>query len=351
MDVKIITIHAMHNPGSVFQAFALQKYLSAEHEVKIIDYRPLYFYSEGSKLKLFIKKLLWGRTYRSRNKKFISFVERYMNLTARYETFDALNSAALTADVFLTGSDQLWNTDFPCGNDEAFYLSFAKCGKKISYSTSVGKKLIDENNLTILKRYLPSFKAISVREKSTSEQLKDAVGKDVAWVCDPVLLLPMSSYARFLSKENPIGKKYAVVYLLGASEKLNQVVAHYKSNGLYIVLAGGFTRRCECDRHIKDVGPEDFLNLIYHAEVVISSSFHATAFCHIFHKDFITFLPKTNGERIESLLQESSLENRSISAADDFDIDQIEQPINWSLVDNRLECYIKRSKDFLEKEL
>ena len=351
MDVKIISIHAMHNPGSVFQAYALQEYLSAEHNVKIIDYRPSYFYSEGSKLKLIVKKILWGRAYRSRNEKFVGFVKRNMNLTAKYESLDSLNSAKLVADVFMTGSDQLWNTDFPCGNDEAFYLSFAKCGKKISYSTSVGKKIIDDVNLSILKSRLPSFDALSVREKSTSEQLKAILEKNVAWVCDPVFLLSASSYARFISKENPIGKKYAMVYLLEASEKLNRVVEYYRSKGLYIVLAGGFTKRCECDLHIKDVGPEDFLSLIYHAEVVISSSFHATAFCHIFHKDFVTFLPETNGERIESLLEESSLENRAIFVDGDLDMKKNDQPIDWFSIDNHLESYIENSKAFLKKEL
>ena len=74
MEIKIITIHAMHNPGSVFQAYALQEYLKSKHSVKIIDYRPLYLYSEGSLLKLIAKKILWGKDYRNRNKKFIGFV-------------------------------------------------------------------------------------------------------------------------------------------------------------------------------------------------------------------------------------------------------------------------------------
>lgn len=351
MDVKIITIHAMHNPGSVFQAFALQEYLSAEHDVKIIDYRPLYFYSEGSKLKLFMKKLLWGRAYRSRNQKFLGFVKKYLKLTSLYESYEELNAANLKAEVFMTGSDQLWNADFPCGNDEAFYLSFTSSGKKIAYSTSVGKKCIDENNLVVLKKYLPTFDALSVREKSTAVQLTNLLNRNVSWVCDPVLLLPKLSYEKFIAKVNPIGRKYAMVYLLGASEKLNQVVQYYKSKGLYVVLAGGFTKRCECDLHIKDVGPEDFLSLIYHAEVVISSSFHATAFCHLFHKEFVTFLPKANGERIFSLVEESSLVNRIVADDDVVDFDKIEKNVDWNFVDENLKNYIEISKKFLESEL
>lgn len=351
MNINILTIHAMHNPGSVFQAYALQEYLSAEHNVKIIDYRPFYFYSEGSRLKFFLKKILWRSAFCSRNQKFSSFIEKYFHLTPIFRTYDDLKNAKLEADVFMTGSDQLWNTDFPCGNDDAFYLSFVENGRKIAYSTSVGKKEIDEFNMSLLKKCLSSFDAIAVREKSTAEQLKNVLNRDIVWACDPVFLLQPSLYTKFLSEDNPVGKKYAMVYLLDSSEKLDQLIRYYKSKGLYIVLAGGFTKRCECDLHIKDVGPEDFLNLIYHASVVISSSFHATAFCHIFHKDFVTILPSTNGERICSLLKESGLENRSVHDDGRINIQDIECPVDWSFIDDRLKNYISQSKEFLKTVL
>ena len=351
MEVKIITIHAMYNPGSVFQAYALQEYLKLEHDVKIIDYRPLYLYSEGSLLKLIAKKILWGKAYRNRNRKFIGFVEKRMNLTRKYKSFKHLKHAGLSADVFMTGSDQLWNTDHPCGKYEAVYLSFVKRGKKISYSTSVGKKNIDQDNLNRLKKMLSDFSALSVREKSTAEQLSSVLNRNVSWVCDPVLLLPASSYQQFISTKRLVNQKYAVVYILGSSESLDKVVNYYKLKGLFVVLAGGFTRRCNCDLHIKDVGPEDFLNLIYYAEIVISSSFHATAFCHIFHKNFITFLPKANGERISGLLECSGLESHSVLSGEFTDLKKIDDCIDWNAVEKKLNVYIENSKEFLKSEL
>lgn len=351
MDVKIITIHAMYNPGSVFQAFALQEYLRTNHQVEIIDYRPLYLYSEGSLLKLLMKKILWGRAYRSRNRKFIGFVEKNMNLTPTYTSYRALENAKLTADVFMTGSDQLWNTDYPCGRDNSFYLDFVKKGRKISYSTSVGRKLVNRQDVDYLKSRLSDFAALSVREKKTAEELGSALNRNVAWVCDPVLLLPVRSYMPFISRKSPFKERYAVIYLLGASERLDKVVEFYRSKGLLIVLAGGFTKRCNCDVHVKDVGPEDFLNLIYHSEIVISSSFHATAFCHIFHKKFITFLPKSNGERISSLLECSKLEHHSVAVDASVDLEKLETSIEWNDVDEKLNAYIEQSKVFLNREL
>lgn len=345
MKVAIITIHAMHNPGSVFQAFALQQFLRKYFDTDVIDYRPSYFYSERSKLKLLLKKLMYGKAYHNREIKFSSFIRDNMVLTRKYTSFDALKNAALNYDVYIAGSDQLWNSDFPCGNDDAFYLKFTQ-GKKISYSTSVGKTIIDEKNLQILQEKLVDFKHLAVREKKTAEDLSSLLHREVKWVCDPVFLLEPSCYMKFMNETSPLNEPYAVVYLCPESELLNRIVEYYATiKGLRIVLVGGFTKRCQCDLHIKDVGPSDFLNLIYHADVVISKSFHATAFCHIFHKEFITLIPPKNGERILSLLELTNLSHRGI--IDKFDADKVSIPINWDYVDHKLEEYVAESKQYL----
>lgn len=345
MKIKIITIHAMHNPGSVLQAYALQHYLQDKGDVEIIDYRPDYFYNEGSKIKLFLKKLLYRKKYQSRDKKFNDFINKKMNLTPEYRTFENLKEANMSADVFIAGSDQLWNSDFNCGRDPAFYLKFVKKGKKISYSTSVGKKNIDEKNKEILINNLKEFDKISVRERNTSIALTEILNKKVEWVCDPVFLLPAKVYLDMINYEPLINEKYVMIYLAPKSELLDSMVAYYKQRGYKVILAGGVTKRCNCDKHIIDVGPLDFLNLIYHADIVISTSFHATAFCHIFHKNFITIPPKTNGERIISLLEQTRLLDRAVNVDEEFT--GIYKDIDWQKVDLFLEEYINTSKEFL----
>lgn len=349
MKINILTIHCMHNPGSVFQAYALQRYLEDKYDTTIIDYRPRYLFSENSTWKLALKKFLFWKEYKSRAYKFDSFISREMRLTDRYESYEALEEANLKADVYMSGSDQLWNSDFPCGNDGAFYLDFIKTGKKIAYSTSVGKKVIDAYNLQILKKRLPEFTALSVREKSTAEFLSAELHRPVAWVCDPVFLLPSDHYMKFVKGLRIIPEPYAVVYMSGASDLLTEIVDYYRHKGLKIILAGGFTKRSYCDLHIKDVGPEDFLSLIYGAEVVISSSFHATAFCHIFHKNFVTLIPSKNGERIINLLDVSGLRHRGVESV--FEPDSASIPVDWADVDEQVSKYIMASKQYLERSL
>lgn len=347
MEIKIITLHSLFNPGSAFQAFALQEYLSKENDVEIIDYRPGYTRYGKSIVKAFVRKILFFRLRMRESRKFHSFMKKYMNLTRTFYNYRRLCNASLMADLFIAGSDQLWNTDYPCGNDSAFYLDFVEGVKKITYSTSVGKKVIDEKNLNKIKKYAGSFSSIAVREKDTATQLTEKLGREVTWVCDPVFLLSREVYDSMIEQKPMFDKPYAFIYLSPKSPMLDSLVGYFRSKGLMIVLGGGFnSSRCECDVHKKDMGPLDFLNCIKFAEVVVSTSFHATAFCHVFHKDFVTILPPKNGERIVSLLEQTGLMSRSV--IDSVDFDAVQNPIDWSEVDSLLAEYVNFSKKYLQ---
>lgn len=351
MDIKIITLHSICNPGSALQAYALQKYLSFNHQVEIIDYRPDYSRKHPSFLKNLLRNVLFYRSRLRELKKYDNFMNSYMKLTKRCSSYGDLEKAGFVADYFIAGSDQLWNTSFPCGNDDAYYLNFTNIGKKISYSTSVGKKIIDEFNMDRLKKELGSFESLAVREKSTSIQLSSQLNRSVQWVCDPVFLLGKDEYLEFIDSRLKIKKPYVLVYLSPKSENLDKIVSYCRKKGLSIVLGGGFSKRCDCDIFLHDMGPEDFLSLIYHSELVVSTSFHATAFCHIFHKNFITMLPKKNGERIMSLLELTNLKYKSLDVTQSFDSKVIDENPNWDAVDEKLADYIDNSKKWLKKHI
>ena len=69
-----------------------------------------------------------------------------------------------------------------------------------------------------------------------------------------------------------------------------------------------------CDEFLKDLGPDEILSYIYNAEIVLSSSFHATSFSLIFKKQFFTILPGLHtNERILDLLSQRDLMQRIIT--------------------------------------
>lgn len=349
MKICLITLHSIYNPGSALQAFGLQKYLLQNgYDIEVIDYRPYYSTIGKNKIKDIARKYYISKEKKLKEK-YESFIFDNLILSkVRYRTYRELICKCPKADVYMAGSDQLWNINYDCGKDDSYYLGFVKNGRKISYATSVGKKVLLQAEKDYISKRIEYFNSISVREKSTSTLLTELLHRQVSWVCDPVFLLRATEYEKMTKRL--IEEPYAVVYLSSESSLLDIVVQSVKEKlGCKIVLMGGNITRCACDIHIKDIGPKDFLSLIRYAEVVVSSSFHATAFSHIFHKKFGVILPIGNGERIESLLNLSGLSNRIIKSKDD--VANIYLDIDYESIDNCLNSFVEESKEYLRKAL
>ena len=101
-----------------------------------------------------------------------------------------------------------------------------------------------------------------------------------------------------------------MVYLVTPSPLLEKTINYLKEKyNLKVILCGGFSKKCTCDEFLKDLGPDEILSYIKNAEIVLSSSFHATSFSIIFEKQFFTILPDEHtNERIEDLL---NIKNKS----------------------------------------
>ena len=346
----LITLHSINNPGSALQAYALNRFLN-DNGIKneIIDYRPYYSKIGTQIIKGIIRTIVFYPNERETNRKYNTFVKKYMKLTRkRYFLYSQLKNKSPEADCYIVGSDQLWNPDYECGKDSAYTLSFIKGKDKIAYATSVGKPTLSESELENLALRIEDFKWISVREKSTSKLLSAKMARDVSWVCDPVFLLDSKDYLNLVT-ENKYGD-YAVMYLAVASPMLDKYIEYLRSVlGLKIIQAGGNLKRCNCDLHLKNIGPEEFLTLIQHAKFVISGSFHATAFSLLFKKSFCAFLPESNGERILSILSLTGLESRIIRQENDFS--EATKAIDYSVVDAELSLFIEKSRNKLIDEV
>lgn len=126
MKTLTITLHDTDNCGSSLQAFALQHFLITHGiDNEIIDYVPSYTQNNGSPIKTFIRNIIFRKSYLQRRKKFQNFINKNLKLTKKkYKTYLELKNNPPQADVYITGSDQLWNNSYSCGNDPGFYLNF-----------------------------------------------------------------------------------------------------------------------------------------------------------------------------------------------------------------------------------
>lgn len=312
MKIRIITIHSIPNFGSVFQSYALCKFLidNGYTDTKIIDYDPPYY--KKRTLRSVAGKLLNFRKCCRRDKKFRDFVKANIPLTEkRYTSIKELYGENFDADVYIAGGDQLWNVFHDCGNDDAYKLTFAS-GFKMSYATSMGQTDFTSEQLSDLCKKLEDFSAVSVRESSTVKLLTEN-GIDAVHCCDPVYLLDADDYDKFL---RPVKKeKYMLVYLVTPSKLLEDCISFLKDKySLKVILCSGLSKKCTCDEFLKDLGPDEILSYINGAEIVLSSSFHATSFSMILKKQFFTILPNEHtNERIIDVLKRNGLSDRIVT--------------------------------------
>ena len=353
MNIHIITIHHIHNFGSVFQAYCLQKYLSdLGYNVDIIDYRPPYYDAGRSKFKSVVGRSLNICAYTSRKKKYESFINQYDNLSSRIFTdISQLNEFYKNSkDLFIAGGDQLWNSFHPCGNDDAYKLAFTNSSYKVSIGTSLGRNNQTEEELTQLANKIKDFKSILLREKSTVERLSHFTNIPCHHVIDPVGLVE-PEHLKSMAILPSIKQAYAVMYLADSGKDLDECVQFLSHEmGLKIVHLCGFRKKCYCDVFEKDTGPRELLGYILNADFVLSASFHATMFSIIFNKQFATLLPNAQtNERIESLLSYFGLEDRIIKSPSD--VCRLNKTINFVPVNEKLNRFIDLSKEQIREAI
>lgn len=130
--------------------------------------------------------------FQRRFTRFEAFVAEQMKLSPeRYTAFDQLRAAPPEYDVYVAGSDQIWNPYIFQDKqfDPSFLLGFVKEGRRIAYAPSLGVPELPADKAAQLRDFLAPFSALSVREKRGQVLLKEAAGREARVVLDPTLLL------------------------------------------------------------------------------------------------------------------------------------------------------------------
>ncbi|MEG0408460.1 MAG: polysaccharide pyruvyl transferase family protein [Bacilli bacterium] len=348
MKIKIITIHNIPNFGSIFQCLALCEYLKniGFLDIEVIDYNPTYF--KTRKIKSLIGKLLNYVHYKRRSKKFDAFIKSNIPITAgKFSSIQELNTYDFNADLYIAGGDQLWNIYHDSGRDDVYKLVWTS-GNKISYGTSMGQTKFDKSQLKDLAEKIADFKNVSVRE-SSSVKLLNSVGIKAVHCVDPIFLLDSEFYNKYLV---PVTQpKYLLVYLVTPSRLLNECIVYLsRKYNLKTILCSGFSKKCVCDLFLKDLGPNEILSYIKNAEIILSSSFHATAFSLLFEKQFFTILPDEHtNERILDILSIRNLRHRIITNESSIE-SELSKEIDYEKIDD-YSYFIESSKKYLDRAL
>lgn len=376
MKIGIITIHNSPNYGASLQAFALWKYITdCGHDCEIIDlHRPhqadfvpsnkyvaCRHHNESIKTK--IKKRIMGLLGKGRCKyltneaqeKFDAFNSQ-IRLSRPFLGVDELYSNPPIYDVYITGSDQLWNPTQPfC--IEPYFLTFAPKGKKkMSYASSIGITELTAKEKELFKISLLQYDEISVRELQAKRLLQNLTGMEITQVADPTFLLPIETWKSISVKPN-MPEKYLLLFTLGFNKQLLDYSINIgNQSGLSIVyLTAIQPKNEETYKAVTDAGPREWIGYIANAEMVITDSFHGTVFSIITGaNNFFTYISPSNqrGSRITDLLETFGLTDHLLNT----DLNQTYNDLSSIKISHgRVSEIIKnerlRSQFFLNKHL
>lgn len=370
--IGIITFHASHNCGSFMQSYALQKYLKKKgFEVETINFsnegqRKLYSITyKNNSLKNILKNIILfprRKILKETYKNYTEFIHKHLKLSKdEFSTLEQLDNYLFDYDIFICGSDQIWNItieDF----DDAYFLPFVKDKKKIAYAPSFGSKklskYIDSKELEKYTRYLQEFSLVTVREANGQKWLKELNNIDASIVLDPTLLLNREDYKEIEEDyDKEISGKYIFYYSPSYNPQINALVKKISKKYDLKVIAWNPKSYYLKFMNFKGLylpkrqNPGVYLSLIRDAEIVITTSFHGTIFSTIYGKKFWVI---KNGDmygdddRVKTLIEQLNITDRLISMEFDETFDYVKK-VNYSLYDEKLPLLQEKSESLLLK--
>jgi len=344
MKIGIVTIIDFNNYGNRLQNYATQEILkSFNHEVitilntpKRINYRNnsisfsnviLNFLSRIRKL-FFPRKVerLINKANKNRFTALSKFSRRFINLSDFIAIEGVMPEIKIRSfDLFITGSDQIWNPYFRFGSSFDFLDFTSK--NRISFSSSFGIDEIPIEYVEKYKFYLKNFKYISVREHEGALIVKKLINISPIVLLDPTLLLEIEHWNNF--REESLYKPksaYILTYFLGKKPKsLDLFLNKIRTNSKYKIIELNSLNHF----NLYSISPNEFIDLIASSSLVFTDSFHGLAFSIIFKRPFFICNRITDGppmdSRINSILNLFKFENRrwkdEIDPNSLFDID------------------------------
>ena len=223
-------------------------------------------------------------------------------------------------DMFLVGSDQVWNAP-RVGCLDVYMCDFLHEKRSaLSYAASFAIDAIPANLEDDYKKYIQNMKTLLVREAKGVELCKQVGREDAKHVVDPTLLLEEKDYEDLTSRPTDlVGEDdYVLVYSLTSSMKIYEEAAKLaKSNNCKMVmlkrvpcppLASSFKNTID----LLEVGPAEFISLIKYAKCVVTGSYHALMFSLLMHTNFYIYMDDASAEnsRLLSSLSMFGLEKQ-----------------------------------------
>lgn len=370
--IGLLTYHSAYNFGSVLQAYATQKKINElGYDCEIINYRTkrqrkFYGLFNCFNIKLTLASFISLFSLKSRidrKNKYENFINTRFILSDCYEKPEDVLNNYNKYDALISGSDQILNMHsnelenmdlkymFP-------YLLKDYEGKKISYATSISNMTYDE--LSQIQTFLEKFDYISIRESGSKNVLSSLLpNQKIFDVLDPTFLLTKDEWVKDMGLIADNSGKYILYYTVSYSIKeffyiKNHILPYAKKNGCKLKVVTPLITFPFINKNIEccyNYGPIDFLQALYNAKLIVTSSYHGTILSINFNKQFICLCKDKGSEfRKNDILEKIGLSDRilcnisNISNFNNYDID-------YESVNLKVEQLRNSSMDYLIRAL
>lgn len=305
---------ALHSLGC--DSFLVQAHPDAEYRLSVprsakeLAYLPFHVKNKSNRQRLCQK----GR----------DFIQQYLDIEA-YPSYESLCSHPPQADIYIAGSDQVWQ---PHQMNPLFFLRFVSGVKKISYAASMGSVAAEEQTRQLFRQYISDFYRISVREQACAAFLAELTGQMPPVHIDPTFFMNAGEWRQY-ETAYPVKEPYILMFTIYWNPAVNDSIKQLsRQTGLPVYTVKTDKTRAFAHRSLYDVGPSEFLWLIDHAAYVVTSSFHGAAFSAVFHKPFSAVANPAAPSRIEQLLHTLQIPQvpiEQLGSHAPFDYDAIEK--------------------------
>lgn len=296
---------------------------------------------------------------------FLKFEKKYIRKTRYCYTLEEIEEEIqrLGCRAIMVESDCLWH---PLYLNELNTLGVGSPQLyRFSYAPSLFVSELSEKQKDLVRSFSNNFKnidKISVREKSGSSLLAELTGVESSVVVDPVMLLTKKQWKRYMAKPL-LSEEYAFCYILEDNPMGNKRTLEIAQKlGIKTIAYLRTERKSEikygdtCGIQsvlLNDIGPSEFLRLIYDAKYIFTDSFHAMNFCIIFNKIFFSFERQNKywqpDARICHLLNEYGLLKQIVNPGDAITDQYLqEKEIEYEVVNQKLLANRRRSLQFIE---
>lgn len=337
VDCLLMTMYANPNYGSILTSYALQRTLSKiGYSSEIINYEKLPFICKD-------------------------FYHKYCQLSEKIKP-KKLYKLNKKTNTFIIGADNLIN----CKTDSFEYVTrnlfnfTHKNKRRIMVASSMGDW---DGKLPRIKHFyfkalLKRFNYLSVREKHGQGVFSDIFDCKSDWLNDPIFYLEKENYID-IAKDSKIDFSNRIMqYILYPTLETEDIVDTLsKKYQAETIIFEGNMRAKNYTAFDKNISVADWLSAIIHSKLIITDSFHCTAFALMFNCPVVCIKNTRATVRFISLFEKLGINIPLIEVSSDFDeksllydVEKVNEAIN-NIRENAIEkikiaMKAKQSNDF-----